>query len=161
MKVAAHCVISLDYSLHLGDGKVVDSSKGGEPLVYLHGSGQIIPGLEKALDGLESGESKELTVAPQDGYGERDPENVQQITREQFGDREPKPGDEFVAIDDQHNEIPVRVEKVEGDKVTVDFNHPLAGKTLHFAVTVKDVRAATPEELSHGHAHGGDGHHHH
>jgi FKBP-type peptidyl-prolyl cis-trans isomerase SlyD len=161
MKVAAHCVISVDYSLHLGNGQVVDSSKGGEPLVYLHGSGQIIPGLEKALDGMESGESKELTVAPPDGYGERDPENVQEITRDHFGDRELKQGDEFVAIDDQHNEIPVRVEKVDGDKVTVDFNHPLAGKTLHFAVTVKDVRAATPEELSHGHAHGGDGHHHH
>jgi FKBP-type peptidyl-prolyl cis-trans isomerase SlyD len=161
VKVAAQCVVSLDYSLHLGDGKVVDSSEGAEPLVYLHGSGQIIPGLEQALGGMEAGESKELTVSPKDGYGERDAENVQEITRDHFGDRELKPGDEFVAIDDQKNEIPVRVESVAGDKVTVDFNHPLAGKTLHFAVTIKEVRAATPEELSHGHAHGGDGHHHH
>ena len=161
MKVAAQCVVSLDYSLHLGDGKVVDSSEGGEPLTYLHGKGQIIPGLEKQLEGLDVGESRQLTIAPKDGYGEPDPENLQEVDREQFGDRELKEGDEFVAIDDHHNEIPVRVEKVKGDKVVVDFNHPLAGKTLHFSVTIKQVRAATEEELSHGHAHGGDGHHHH
>ena len=161
MKVADKCVVSLDYSLHLGDGEVVDTSSGGEPLTYLHGSGQIIPGLEKALAGLDVGEAKQLVVAPAEGYGERDPDNVQQITRDHFGDRELKKGDEFVAIDDQHNEIPVRIEEVVGDKVTVDFNHPLAGKTLHFSVTIKEVREATAEELSHGHAHGGDGHHHH
>jgi FKBP-type peptidyl-prolyl cis-trans isomerase SlyD len=161
MKVAAQCVVSLDYSLHLGDGKVVDTSEGGEPLTYLHGKGQIIPGLEKQLEGLDVGESRQLTIAPKDGYGEPDPENLQEVDREQFGDRELKENDEFVAIDDHHNEIPVRVVKVKGDKVVVDFNHPLAGKTLHFSVTIKQVRAATEEELSHGHAHGGDGHHHH
>jgi FKBP-type peptidyl-prolyl cis-trans isomerase SlyD len=160
MKVADKCVVSLDYSLHLGDGAVVDSSSGGEPLTYLHGSGQIIPGLEKAIDGMEAGESKQLVVPPAEGYGERDPENVQEVAKEQFGDRALKKGDEFVAIDDQHNEIPVRIEEILGDKVKVDFNHPLAGKTLHFSVTIKDVRNATAEELSHGHAHGGDGHHH-
>jgi FKBP-type peptidyl-prolyl cis-trans isomerase SlyD len=109
---------------------------------------------------MEAGESKQLVVPPAEGYGERDPENVQEVAKEQFGDRALKKGDEFVAIDDQHNEIPVRIEEILGDKVKVDFNHPLAGKTLHFSVTIKDVRNATAEELSHGHAHGGDGHHH-
>ena len=160
MKVAAKCVVSLDYSLHLGDGKVIDTSSGGEPLTYLHGSGQIIPGLEKQLEGLEEGVTKQLVLAPKDGYGEREEENVQQVSRAQFGDKPIKEGDELVAIDEHQHEIPVRVAKVEGDKVTVDFNHPLAGKTLHFAITVKGVRQATAEELSHGHAHGGDGHHH-
>ncbi|HEY3449149.1 MAG TPA: peptidylprolyl isomerase [Myxococcales bacterium] len=161
MKVAAKCVVSLEYSLHLGDGKVIDSSSGGEPLTYLHGSGQIIPGLEKQLEGLEEGTSQQVVIGPKDGYGEREAENIQQIGRDHFGDKPLKEGDEFVAIDDHHNEIPVRIEKVEGDQVTVDFNHPLAGKTLHFQITVKGVREATAEELSHGHAHGGDGHHHH
>ena len=161
MKVAAKCVVSLDYSLHLGDGKVVDSSSGVEPLTYLHGSGQILPGLEKLLDGLDEGTARELVIEPKDGYGERDAENVQQISCDHFGDKKLVVGEEFVAIDDQHNEIPVRIEEVVGDKVTVDFNHPLAGKTLHFSVTIKEVREATAEELSHGHAHGGDGHHHH
>ncbi|MBI5548892.1 MAG: peptidylprolyl isomerase [Deltaproteobacteria bacterium] len=160
MKVAAKCVVSLDYSLHLGDGAVVDTSAGGEPLTYMHGTGQIIPGLEKQLEGMDVGETRQLVVPPADGYGELDPASVQEVTRNHFGDRELKAGDEFVAIDDQHHEIPVRIQKVTGDMVTVDFNHPLAGKTLHFSVTVKDVRVATAEELSHGHAHHGDGHHH-
>ncbi len=162
MKVAANTVVSLEYSLHLGDGAVIDSSKGGGPLTYLHGSGQIIPGLEKQLAGMEKGESKQVKVAPSDGYGERDPQAVQQVSKEMFGGKEIKPGDELVAVDDQQNEIPVRIEAVTGDTVTVDFNHPLAGKTLHFEVTVAEVRAATEEELSHGHVHAhGDHHHHH
>ena len=161
MKVASKCVVSLDYSLHLGDGEVIDSSDGGEPLTYLHGNGQIIPGLEKQLEGMDVGQSKQVVILAAEGYGERDPEAVQQVSRGQFGDRPLKEGDEFIAVDDHHNEMPVRIEKIEGDRVTVDFNHPLAGKTLHFSVTVKQVREASAEELSHGHAHGGEGHHHH
>lgn len=161
MKVTAKSVVSLEYSLHLGDGKIVDSSEGGHPLTYLHGLGQIVPGLEKHLDGMDVGESKQVQVPAAEAYGERDPENVQEISKDHFGDRAVKEGDEFVAIDDHHNELPVRIVKVTGDKVTVDFNHPLAGKTLHFSVSVKDVREATAEELAHGHAHhGGHGHGH-
>lgn len=158
MKVAANCVVSVDYSLHLGDGAVVDSSSDTEPLTYLHGSGQIIPGLEKQLEGMNVGQKKDVIVQPADGYGDRDPDNVQEISRDHFGDRELNVGDEFVAVDDEENEIPVRVEKVAGDTITVDFNHPLAGKTLHFSVTIKEVRAATADELAHGHAHGADEH---
>lgn len=160
MKIAANCVVSLDYSLHLGDGAIVDSSAEGEPLVYLHGTGQIIPGLERQLEGLSTGDSRQLTVSAQDGYGEHDPKAIQEVDRKAFGDRVLKEGDEFVAVDDQENEIPVRVKAVKGGKVTVDFNHPLAGKTLHFSIKVKEVREATEEERAHGHAHGEGGHHH-
>jgi len=161
MKIAANCVVSLEYSLHLGDGAIIDSSASGKPLVYLHGSGQIIPGLEHQLEGLTAGEARQLTVAAKDGYGEHDPMAIQQVDKKAFGDKVLKAGDEFIAVDDQENEIPVRVKAVEGEKVTVDFNHPLAGKPLHFSVKVTEVREATEEERSHGHAHGGDGHHHH
>jgi FKBP-type peptidyl-prolyl cis-trans isomerase SlyD len=161
MKIAANCVVSLDYSLHLGDGAIVDSSAEGEPLVYLHGSGQIIPGLERQLEGLTPGEARQLTVAADEGYGEHDPKAIQEVDQKAFGDRALTAGDEFIAVDDQDNEIPVRIKAVQGGKVTVDFNHPLAGKTLHFNVKVKDVREATDEERAHGHAHGEGGHHHH
>lgn len=159
MKVAENCIVSLDYSLHLGDGVIIDSSE-GQPLSYLHGQGQIVPGLEKALLGLESGETKQVVVSAADGYGDRDPSRLQQVSMASFGGKIVKAGDEFVAVDDHQNEMPVRVEKVAGDDVTVDFNHPLAGKELHFSVTIKEVRAATEEEKAHGHAHGEDGHHH-
>ncbi len=161
MKIAANCVVSLDYSLHLGDGAIVDSSAEGEPLTYLHGNGQIIPGLERQLEGLSTGDARQLTVAAVEGYGEHDPKAIQEVDKTAFGDRALKEGDEFIAVDDHDNEIPVRIKGVQGGKVTVDFNHPLAGKTLHFSVKVKDVREATEEEKSHGHAHGEGSHHHH
>jgi FKBP-type peptidyl-prolyl cis-trans isomerase SlyD len=162
MKVAAKTVVSLEYSLHLGDGAIIDSSsQGGGPLTYLHGSQQIIPGLEKQLEGMSAGDSKQVKVDPKDGYGERDPEAVQQVNKEMFGGRAVKAGDELVAVDEHQNEIPVRIEAVNGDQVTVDFNHPLAGKTLHFSVKVTEVREATQEELTHGHVHAHGDHHHH
>ena len=120
MKVAPKRVVSLEYSLHLGDHQVIDSSE-GEPLSYLHGTAQIIPGLERQLEGMEPGESKQVTIAPADGYGERDPSNVQEVPRTAFGDRELHEGDELVAIDDEQNEVPVRIEKLVGDKVMALF----------------------------------------
>ena len=110
---------------------------------------------------MSAGDSKTVTVAPAEGYGDRDQEAVREVPRSAFGGKDLKSGDTFIAVDEEQNEMPVRIEKVAGDAITVDFNHPLAGKTLHFSVKVKDVRKATKEELSHGHAHGGDGHHHH
>ena len=159
MKISRNCVVSVDYSLHLGDGIVIDQSE-SEPLSYLHGTHQIVPGLEKLLEGMEEGQTGQFVVPPEDGYGPRDAAAVREVPRTAFGDRELKAGDSFVAVDPEENHVPVRIEKVAGDTVTVDFNHPLAGRTLHFSITVKKVREASPEELSHGHAHGGDGHHH-
>jgi FKBP-type peptidyl-prolyl cis-trans isomerase SlyD len=152
MKIATNCVVSLDYSLHLGNGEIIDSSE-EEPLIFLHGAGQIVPGLEKHLEGMIPGQHKKVVLTPVEGYGEHDPQNVQTLNKDAFGGRDVQTGDEFVAIDDEEREIPVRIENVEGDLVTVDFNHPLAGKTLHFSVTVRDVRAATNDEIQHGHAH--------
>ena len=160
MKVSENTVVKLEYSLHLGDGVIIDRSDEGAPLAYLHGAGQIVPGLEQKLEGLEAGQTLQVQIEPKDGYGERDLRKIQDMPRQMFGGQQMKAGDEFVAVDEDQNQIPVRIEAVNGDKITVDFNHPLAGKTLHFSVKIADVRKATEEELQHGHAHGGDGHHH-
>ncbi len=170
MKITDKSLVSIDYTLHLGDGAAIDSSD-GEPLTYLHGSGQIVPGLEKALAGRAAGESLELVVPPEEGYGARDPELVHEATTAQF-DVSPVPvGLEFIASYEEGFETMGRVTSVEGDKVTVDFNHPLAGKSLHFKVEIREVREATAEELEeanssccggHGGGHGHDhGHGHH
>lgn len=161
MKIAENSVVTLEYSLHLGDGTIIDRNVDGEPITYIHGFGELVPGLEDALEGMEAGQSKQVVVAPDDGYGERDEANFQILDREALGDEPLKEGDELVASDEDGDEIPVKIVKIVGDKVTVDFNHPLAGKTLHFSVQVREVRAATIEELEHGHAHGEDDEHHH
>jgi FKBP-type peptidyl-prolyl cis-trans isomerase SlyD len=167
MKVAKDTVVGIEYSLHLGDGQIIDSSD-GEPLRYLQGAGQIVPGLETALEGCEPGAEKKVVVPPEQGYGERDAQAVRVVPREAFPPDAPvQAGAEFFVVDDQSNQVPLRISEVNGSNVTVDFNHPLAGKTLHFSVKVLDVRAATPDELEHGHAHGeggeedeDDDHHH-
>lgn len=160
MKVTNGTVVSVDYKLHLGDGKVVDSSEPGQPLHYIHGGGQIVPGLEKELEGLSTGDSKQVIVSPGDGYGQRDARRVQQVPRSAFppGQRV-ESGMEFVAEDDEGQPVSVAIREVKGDTVVIDLNHPLAGKTLHFDVTVRDVRAATRDELEHGHVHGPGGAH--
>ncbi len=161
MNVAKGTVVSLDYSLHLGDGKAIDQSEPGEPLVYLHGEGQIVPGLESALEGLSVGERKEVVVAPREGYGEHDPRGLQEVPRGAFpAEFDPKVGMELTAEGPQGEPVPFSIREVKPEAVVIDLNHPLAGKTLHFDVTVREVRAATAEELEHGHAHGPEGHGH-
>ncbi|ACG73871.1 response regulator receiver protein [Anaeromyxobacter sp. K] len=161
MKIAKGSVVGLDYSLHLGDGKVVDQSEPGEPLTYLHGEGQIVPGLESALEGVDVGESRKVVVAPADGYGEHDPRGVQDVPRKAFPPGfDPQVGMELTAEGADGEPVPFAIREVKPESVVIDLNHPLAGKTLHFEVTVRDVRAATAEELEHGHAHGPEGHGH-
>jgi len=161
VKVAKHTIVGLEYALHTGDGVMVDSSEPGKPLQYLHGLGQIVPGLEKALEGQEPGTESKVVVPPEDGYGPRDEQAVRVVPREAFPPDAPlEAGAEFVVVDENQNQVPLRIQKIENGTVTVDFNHPLAGKTLHFNVKVVEVRAATEEEIQHGHAHGDDGHHH-
>lgn len=162
MKIAKGSVVTVDYSLHLGDGKVVDASEPGDPLTYLHGEDQIVPGLEAALEGLEPGAAKQVVVPPAQGYGDRDARGVQEVPRQAFpAGFEPRPGLELTAEGEDGEPMPFVIREVKGDTIVIDLNHPLAGETLHFEVTVRDVRAATPEELEHGHAHGPDGHGHH
>lgn len=159
MKIANGSVVGIDYSLHLGDGQVIDASAPGDPLTYLHGGGQIVPGLESALEGLSIGDTRQVVVAPADGYGEHDPRGVQEVPRRAFPPGfEPQVGMELTAEGQDGAPVPFAIREVKADGVVIDLNHPLAGKTLHFDVTVREVRAATPEELSHGHAHGPGGH---
>jgi FKBP-type peptidyl-prolyl cis-trans isomerase SlyD len=159
MKIANGHVVGIDYSLHLGDGRVVDASAPGEPLTYLHGEGQIVTGLETALEGLDVGERKQVVVAPGEGYGEHDPRGVQEVPRTAFPPGfEPKVGMELTAEGPNGEAVPFAIREVRLESVLIDLNHPLAGKTLHFDVTVREVREATDEERDHGHAHGPHGH---
>ncbi len=160
MQIAKDSVVSIDYRLHLGDGKVIDESDPGDPLVYLHGYEEIVPGLENALEGKKAGETLKVQVSPEDGYGEYDPDGVEEVPREDFPpDMELEAGGIVTATDEEGDDVDFLVKEVRPKTVVVDFNHPLAGKTLHFEVTVREVRAATPEELEHGHAHGPDNEH--
>jgi FKBP-type peptidyl-prolyl cis-trans isomerase SlyD len=161
MKIVSGSVVGIDYSLHLGDGRVVDASEPGEPLTYLHGEGQIVPGLESALEGLSAGDRKQVVVAAGDGYGEHDARGVQEVERGAFPPAfEPQVGMALTAEGPDGESVPFTVREVRPGSVVIDLNHPLAGKALHFDVTVREVRAATAEELEHGHAHGPEGHGH-
>ena len=160
MKVSKDSVVSLEYRLHLGDGQVVDESEPGQPLAYMHGRGQIVPGLEGQLEGMSAGESKQVVVAPAQGYGEHDPRGLQEVPREMFPpNANLQAGVTISAQTADGDVIPITIRELKGDKVVVDLNHPMAGKTLHFDITVREVRAATDEEKQHGHAHGPGGAH--
>lgn len=161
MKVVKGSVVSVDYELHLGDGKIVDASEPGSPLAYIHGEGQIVPGLERALEGLSAGDAKQVVVPPSDGYGEHDARGLQEVPKNAFpSGMEPQVGMELVAQGPQGEAVPFVVREVKPESIVIDLNHPLAGKTLHFDVKVRDVRAATADELEHGHVHGEGGHVH-
>lgn len=160
MQVAKDKVVSIDYTLTDDEGSVLDSSNGRAPLAYLHGAGNIIPGLEKALEGKQAGEQLNVRVPAVEAYGERDEGLAQEVPLEMFqGVDRIEPGMRFQAQTSAGMQV-VTVSKVDGDSVTVDGNHPLAGKPLNFAVNVVEVRDATPEELAHGHVHGPDDDHH-
>jgi FKBP-type peptidyl-prolyl cis-trans isomerase SlyD len=161
MNISNNCVASIHYTLTNGDGKVIDSSEGQEPLAYLHGAGNIIPGLEKALVGKSVGDKLNVSIPAAEAYGLRDDSMVQELPSNMFsGIDQIEVGMEFHAETEQGLQV-VTVTKVEGDTVTIDGNHPLAGVDLTFDVEVTEIRAATEEELTHGHAHGAGGHHHH
>jgi FKBP-type peptidyl-prolyl cis-trans isomerase SlyD len=160
-RIGAKRVVTLHYTLKDGAGKELDSSAGGEPLTYLHGSGQIVPGLEKALTGKRAGDKANVVVPPAEGYGERKGKGAQRVPRAAFaGIDEIEVGMAFDTEGDDGHSQTVWITAVEKDVVTIDLNHPLAGETLHFDVEIVAVRKATNEELSHGHVHGPGGHHH-
>jgi FKBP-type peptidyl-prolyl cis-trans isomerase SlyD len=160
MQAEKNRVVTIEYTLKDGDDQVIDTSEGREPLAYIHGNGMLIPGLENALEGKEPGAEVNVTLAPEDGYGERDDSMVLQIPREQFeGVDQIEPGMQFQAETDEGVQI-LTVLEAGDNEVTVDGNHPLAGVTLNFDVSVQDVREAEQEELDHGHVHGPGGHEH-
>jgi FKBP-type peptidyl-prolyl cis-trans isomerase SlyD len=160
MQIETHKVVTLNYTLTDNDGNVIDQSNDGS-FVYLHGANNIIPGLENALSGKQAGDTLDVSVAPQEAYGERDDAKQQSVPRDMFPqDTDIEPGMQFHAQGPSGETLVVTVAKVEDDSVTVDGNHPLAGVPLNFAVEVIEVREASQEEISHGHVHGPGGHQH-
>ncbi len=155
-------VVSLAYTLTDNAGEEIDKADKSEPFEYLHGVGQIVPGLEKALQGLKVGAKKKVQVSPEEGYGEVEPQLKTTASRKQFPPgADMKVGVRFAAEVGPGQQIVFTVIDVKGDDIHLDGNHPLAGVTLNFDVEVLAIREATEEEKSHGHAHGPDGHHHH
>lgn len=158
MVIAEQKVVSIHYTLKNDDGEILDASAEDNPLKYIHGTGSIIPGLEKKLTGKSAGDKLSVSVGPSEAYGERSETLVQQLPREVFqGVDEIEKGMQFQAQSASGATL-ITVTEVEGDQVTVDGNHPLAGETLNFDVEVESVRDATAEELDHGHVHTGDDH---
>lgn len=161
MQIAPKTAVYIDYTLKNDVGDVLDSSEGHAPLAYLQGFGNIIPGLEKALEGKSVGDELEVSIEPQDAYGDYSAELVAVVPRTAFqGVEQLEPGMQFHASSPTGGMQVVTIRDVEGDDVTVDGNHPLAGQRLHFKVKVINVREPSAEELEHGHIHGEGGHQH-
>lgn len=153
MQIDKDFVVSINFTLKDDAGDVIDRSEPHHPLVYLHGHQNIVPGLEAALNAKEVGDCLQVTVQPEDAYGVPNPALQQLVTRDRFQDVDDlQVGMQFQANTEQ-GPISVRIAKIEGEQVTVDGNHPLAGQQLHFDVEVVDIRVATEEEISHGHVH--------
>ena len=160
MNIEKDKVVSIDYTLTNDNGEVLDSSSGREPLAFLQGYGNLIPGLEKELEGKAKGDKLVAIIAPDQAYGLRSEELVQEIPMENFQDAsQVKVGVQF-QVENEHEVRIATVLEVSETAAKVDLNHPLADETLHFDVEIMDVREATKEELEHGHVHGAGGHHH-
>lgn len=157
MLISKNKVASIHYTLRDNEGTIIDSSEGRDPLPYLHGAGNLIPGMEEGLEGKTTGEKLSLKIDPEKGYGEKDESLIQQVPRSAFGEQEVKPGMRFST----NQGGVVTVTDVGQESITVDGNHPLAGVPLNFAVEVVEVRNATEEEITHGHVHGANGHENH
>lgn len=144
-------VVGIEYELRInGDDQVIDSNIGGAPLEFIFGMGQIIPGLEKELEGMKEGENKEVVVPPAEGYGEYNPEAMQQLPKEQFAGIDLTEGMTLYGQGQNGETVQVVVKEFNDSDVTIDHNHPLAGKELQFAVTVTGVREPSDEELENG-----------
>lgn len=160
-KIAENMVVSLDYTLTNTNGDILDKSENGQ-FVYLHGANNIIPGLENALSNKQLNDEFDVTIAPEDAYGDKDDSKKQVVGREMFEPGSPiDVGVQFHAQSPEGDMLVITVTEVNGDEITIDGNHPLAGETLNFSVKVVGIRDASEEEVAHGHVHGPDGHHHH
>jgi FKBP-type peptidyl-prolyl cis-trans isomerase SlyD len=157
--VQTDMVVSMEYTLHV-DGEKIDSSEGQDPLQFLAGYGNIISGLEREMMGMKVGDSKDVVIQPGDAYGEYDEDAFMNVPRDQFPKDMPlEEGLELTVRDDSGQSRYARVDAIDGENVTLNFNHPLAGDELSFNVRVVGLREPTAEELEHGHVHEG-GHHH-
>lgn len=152
--VQDNLVVKLDYTL-IVDEETLESTADNEPIEFIQGIGQIIPGLESALYGMKVGEKKTVVIEPEDAYGDYDPESLQVSKKEEFPEEIPLDVGTFLDLrDDEENVLSAQVIEEDEDTVTLDFNHPLAGKTLTFEITISTLRPASDEELEHGHVHG-------
>jgi FKBP-type peptidyl-prolyl cis-trans isomerase SlyD len=152
-KVKDDLIVTLDYTL-IVEGEIMESTSEGEAIEFIQGIGQIIPGLENALYGMEIGDKKTVTIEPEDAYGDYDEESTQVAGKEEFSEEIPLDVGTFLDLEDDEGEVlSAQIIEADEDTVTLDFNHPLAGKTLTFEITVSGLREATPEELDHGHVH--------
>ncbi len=154
-------VVTMSYLLTNPEGEELDRADVSDPFSYLHGVGQIVPGLEKALIGMKAGDKKKVVVTPDEAYGQMVEDLIMTVSRSQFPEGvDLQPGMEFAADVGDGNRVPFVITDVEGDQIELDGNHPLAGLTLHFNVEIHEVREASAEEKEHGHAHGPGGHAH-
>jgi len=162
MTITKGSVVLFDYTLTDDDKELIDSSKDAGPLAYLQGEGQIVKGLETAMEGKRAGDTFKISVTPEEGYGAIDPAKIAVVDADQIeGGDELEEGMQLEAShDSEEGEQVVVVSKIEGNKITLDGNHPLAGMNLHFDIKIREVRTATAEEIEHGHVHGDGGHHH-
>lgn len=161
MQISKNSVVTLNYTLKNDQGETLDDSQDGS-FLYLHGAGGIIPGLEGQLEGKSVDDSFSAHIEPAEGYGERDDSMVQVVPRDMFDKEHPiEEGIQFHAESPEGDMLTVTVTNIDGDDITVDGNHPLAGVALNFDIKVVAIREASEEEMEHGHAHGPDGHHHH
>lgn len=157
--VTKNKIISMGYLLKNAEGQELDRADSNKPFSYLHGAQQIVPGLEKALEGMKIGEKKDITVPPEEGYGVENPDLRMVLDRSKFPpEMNLSIGMQFSADMGESQRV-FTIKNIEGDQVMVDGNHPLAGQTLHFSVDIISIRDATTEEISHGHSHDGGGHH--
>ncbi len=156
MQITKNKVAAIHYTLRDNDGNILDSSDGREPLYYIHGIGNLIPGMEENLEGKIIGDKFEIKISPDKGYGDLNPQLIQKVPINAFGGQEVKEGMRFQT----DRGTVVRVTEVGVENITVDANHPLAGVELNFKVEIMEVRSATEDEIQHGHVHGPGGHHH-
>lgn len=162
MPLKPNQVVTIHFTVKDELGEIVDQTESNQPFSFLSGKNQILPALEEEIGNMIIGSKKNITLKPSEAYGEYMPEAVQIVNRKDFPpDMELEEGMNFMANTPEGNQVPFIVTQIEGNNITIDFNHPLAGETLLFDVELIDMREATQEELAHGHSHGnGDGHHH-
>ncbi len=160
MTITENKVVKLDYTLKNSNGELLDTSDGREPLVYLHGVGALIPGLEKELEGKTSGDKVNTVIAPEDAYGKRREELLHKVPKSGFQGSEEMAVGMQVQLETEQGPALAVIAEIEGEEVTLDLNHPLADTELHFDVDIIEVRDASQEEIEHGHVHGEGGHQH-
>ncbi len=161
MGIESNKVVTINFTLKDGEGNVIESTENMEPFSYISGNNQILPKLEDAVNQMLIGAKKDVLINAADGYGEYSEAAIQQIDKKEFPENiKLEEGMRLIANSPDGKQMPFIINKIEENEITVDFNHPLAGKNLEFNVELVDIRNATPEELTHGHVHGPDGHHH-